>query len=742
VQVLCLRGFKDFKAGSERENIDPRQGEAIVLARPDPAAIADLIECAVRRQSFATAKKSREKATKPKGEAADTAQRASAGIQALLDRISKQSAVVAGCCHKPHPSCRDVTLALVARYRQCWRPRGYSRGELLHSATLWPGEELTIEIFNWDRRRIERERSSETAREFSETGTFTVRASHEVVAAMQLKLTAGVEGKVGAEVSLEELDIPADVDGNIGANASTEITTSITSTTNRLSEATRTASAVLRESRKTRIVETEELGSEARTTRKLKNINPCHTLSFFTFEVLEEFEVSIDLAGIEYVVLVPIPELRQIDLDWVLCHEFPLRGMLLDPIYTSGFDAAKKLKSAQIFRDHAAPLLSPPAIPPAAGANDGVSGRPGMTVPDSIKDFVRPLVEDIRDAAARLRAAAYDENDVLTLLNPFANPDARDASEEDVSKALTKAFVVSVFPGIFNRVDELEAKLDRDGRALAQALAAFCRQVYSSGLINTASRPLKLEALPLLLFPYDDEGLVAAVDFANVQIKDLQPALAVETGAATLPATGAASESAPAAGEPRQTVDGLVDERYGLDALADAQVEFDRLVCHLKQFSDHYLSTIFGSMGRKGINALLSACPQARTVVEPQLLGFHGDSAIFRLRGYLQRRLGNEHLDELVNEIRIELRKQEFDCITLPTTGTVTIPQLGGCEACEDSVARKQVAEADHAVALARQAEAEANRLAERLASTPPLLDDPHHPVSALNVHLTQDGEA
>jgi hypothetical protein len=71
---------------------------------------------------------------------------------------------------------KAVPLGLLLTYRQTWTPKGYSRGALLNSFSLAPGEELTLEVFNWDRARLEQERSVENSRD--STLTASVRGTH------------------------------------------------------------------------------------------------------------------------------------------------------------------------------------------------------------------------------------------------------------------------------------------------------------------------------------------------------------------------------------------------------------------------------------------------------------------------------------------------------------------------------------------------------------------------------------
>ena len=201
------------------------------------------------------------------------------------------------------PLAQDIELALILHYRQCWHPRGYLRGELLNSLSLAPGEELKVEFFSWDRHRIERERASDASRESSVTGSVTSRASLEVVNNVQFKIEVGSHSKAGASLALDSLEIPVDVNGEVGSNFQSELAGAVTTTSQTLNEATLTATNAVRASHKTRVVEVSETGAESRSTRTIRNENRCHTINYDYFEILERWQVTLDIVGADRVML-------------------------------------------------------------------------------------------------------------------------------------------------------------------------------------------------------------------------------------------------------------------------------------------------------------------------------------------------------------------------------------------------------------------------------------------------------
>ena len=735
VQIARLLGVEGFEK-KKAVRRGPVDGRPLVAAGADPELVRDMIFCAMAANLSDIKPGS---ANGLLGAATDLTQM----IWADYKNEQLRRCRVAG-----HPACKDVELALVINYRQCWKPVGYTRGELLNSLSLAPGEELTVEFFTWDRHKIERERSLETARESNESGTVTSRASMEVVSNVGFKVGAGADASVNGSVALKDMDIPVDLGGEIGANFSTEMTFGLTTTSNRLNEATRSASNTLRAMRKTRVAETHEFGSETRNTRKIKNENFCHTINYDYFEILEHYEVTVQVVGADYVALVPLPHPGPINAAWILCHEHPLRRYLLDIVYEAGFDAAKLIRTADIFRSQSEQTAAP-AVPPPAPADSSGSGSDSDSVDDPLKDHLAPLVDEIVAAADRLKSASLSGDDIGDLFSWYQS--TRERAFKKAQKYATRKYVESVFPGIFDRIDDLSDYDDLNGHQLAQRIDLFNQQVLETGLMSAVTRPLKLEALPLLVFGWDDEGLIGALDYAAAAVADLRPALTAQiAGESTLPGVPTpdddGADSIAASTEP--TIDDIIDDRFGLENIAAARVELDRLLCHIEENWNYYLGVSYTAKGLQGWLEVLDGCPQIRPYVEPRLLGIRDGYAIFPLTNRASQMWKIDDVREIVGRVSEAVRDDEPLKVILPTHGTVLESRLGECDACEgfirdhrteDVNLKKQ--EVALATAKARQADAEADRYEARLNAAPPMLDDPDPETEPrIVVRLDSDG--
>lgn len=722
-QLVRLFGVQDFEKSSKPVK-ELRGAETLYAALADVAYLERILRCGMLH-------------TASEKEDLNT-------IQANASELAGQSWLglrETRRCRKL-PLAQDVELALVLHYRQCWHPQGYLRGELLNSLSLAPGEELKVEFFTWDRQRIERERTSDASRESSVTGSVTSRASLEVVNNLQFKIGVGAHGKVGAGLSLESLDLPVDINGEVGANFQSELGGAVTTTSQTLNEATLTATNVIRASQKTRIVEVSEIGAETRSTRTIRNENRCHTINYDYFEIVERWQVTLDLVNAELVARVPLPDIGSIDAAWLLCNEWPLRRHLLDPIYEAGFEAARMVEAERRFRDL---VTVPPSVPPVAPSTEAPPG--GATPPpDHLGDELRVLLQRIRSARqslGNLEFLSSDWEDLFTFNTNRVNRATRKAT-----RIATRDFILSVYPGLFQLIDELHTHRNSPGRELYQRFSIFMQQVIAQGVMNIIARPVKWEAYPVLALGYNDDGLIGALDAADHRIKELRPAINAQASAdIILPTAGAsgsasAGEAASAIAAP-QSIHELVDQQFGFKALAEAQVELERLICHISHNLNHYLTLLYLEKGVAAWDEILDASPHARDVVELRVLAIQDGYALFPLRRKVQRARMGAAIRKMVEEFRQDMRKF-VSCVTLPTHGTVLESRLGECDACEPFIQQHRqfdlalkAEEVKQAGERTRQEQAESQRLEVRLNQAPPLLDkDPKTP-AVIHVELS-----
>jgi hypothetical protein len=182
-------------------------------------------------------------------------------------------------------------------YQQEWRHEGFTLGELTSSMSLLPGEELTIEVSSFQRTRseIQSEEDVTTRRQLEVDQKNTdERACTNAVAAnngWSLSASASVSYPV-ASASLS-----ASAYGNSSERAEQN--------TRHLSEVTTRAVDDISSRRAVKVTQTAESGSETTTTRRLRNPNPCQTVTFNFFQVIKLYDVQIRLLDDRPTLLLP-----------------------------------------------------------------------------------------------------------------------------------------------------------------------------------------------------------------------------------------------------------------------------------------------------------------------------------------------------------------------------------------------------------------------------------------------------
>jgi hypothetical protein len=240
-------------------------------------------------------------------------------------------------------------LGLYLPFEQSWALQGYTRGRMVKSFSLAPGEEQTVEIYTWDRQKSALESTStaeaEQTTEAAGTRRDALDVSQDVARQTGFQMSTG--GKVGFSVAKV-----VNVDMNQSINATTNTNDHAATASHSIAEATTRASGKVRSSRTVKVTESREFGSEERVTRKLRNTNGFHTLNVPFFEILANYRVTTAMRTneVKLVVLMPDPlqakaqpQDRRFGRGSVRQHERALRLALLDRELEPGFDAARML---------------------------------------------------------------------------------------------------------------------------------------------------------------------------------------------------------------------------------------------------------------------------------------------------------------------------------------------------------------------------------------------------------------
>jgi hypothetical protein len=634
--------------------------------------------------------------------------------------------------NRSHPPRYEI--GFISEYEQVWDLVGYSRGGLVSSLTLAPEEEFTIEVFSWDRSRLEQESSETTETERSVETSSLARVSAQLNS--ELTETTDRDANVGLGVPLPIGPVNVEASGQAGVSNS--ITQSIKSTVDTISETTRRASERFKSTTQVKVVQTRETGSETRVTRRIRNPNRGRTLTVHCFEVMEHYKITTKLLRAEkFVLLAEVPQPRRIDIYFVLAHEEKLQRALLGPTFLPGFAAAKKLLAQRYF-DHRSEIK---AEMEAAQAKARGDAAPAADPP------VVSIAKNLRKKLDRMITL-----DLVAEIGTLANSYLPGNSIEQKEKAEAEEAIgifnfwikfKTVTPGVDSRAREFVDEIPREGSVEPQkayeALSALTAGLDDEWLttIKMIAASLVTTSLAFNLMPAFPWLAPVLLQFAMIENNLGVPSL-IERAKQAGRAYEANLQQPPPPTDPNNDKGQKMmppPQLFSMQELSLADAEFKKLVLHLEANRVYYMNSIFAQQDANVRYETLEALG-IHTFVENRLLGFLGSRAVFPLR-----------VENLEDEARDYLQKQLTDKlstllatvgpvtedVSLPTNGLHMESVLGQCEALEpflkdsrDIELALRRAQVDRAVAAAEVERAEAARLKARLTTNPPLLDNPY----------------
>ena len=110
------------------------------------------------------------------------------------------------------PKLPRYDIGLFTTFEQTWTLAGYSRGSLVNSITLAPQEEITIEIFTFDRRKVEEERTLTT--EFERNTDVSAMNTITSTIAREFAENSHLAGDLGLGLPIPAGEIPVNLDAS------------------------------------------------------------------------------------------------------------------------------------------------------------------------------------------------------------------------------------------------------------------------------------------------------------------------------------------------------------------------------------------------------------------------------------------------------------------------------------------------------------------------------------------------
>ncbi|WP_130447940.1 hypothetical protein [Kribbella rubisoli] len=651
---------------------------------------------------------------------------------------------------------KGLPVALFLPWKQEWRFTGLSRGNLLSSIALAPREERVIRMYSWERRSKALEQSTETETEMQQDYTSTTRDTDDVLREMTSNQKFNSQFGADFEASYSPGIASIKVGANLDLSQELGLQQVTKASTQHLTETVHRASARVRSRRITKITESSESVTGEDVVRRIVNYNDCRTMTLDYFEQLAHYTITtkFEKERLRVVVMIDNPLRTTPFTNLTLrTNETALRQSLLNPELGDGFAAARLLASYENAWLEAARVASESkkvAELDKERAKDTTTTPPVTKPENPYKDQVLKAAKDVRDAAKKLQATTIDA--ALIMIGAHIKPLpymiaagqywlwstlAAAKLGASVTDALTTIAAITGDPSLDDarrlndafgagRVQELSrlASLpdnEKEDLALAGAIHRFQAAPWDWAWWSGSCRDNGL-------YTPNDAGLVGAMTRMTDALGKYE---AKESEGDALLQGQQMVQKANEEQAAANWVDKL-EMKYGLDVVADAQERQTALLTHLHDHKDYYHYVLFQALPPGEQLKLLTANAAELRVgfFEPRVVAYNGDQLAIPLTPTGQNELAKfvedaqESLAEAAEEAQAAADKMVPEEVIIPTAGLVVETSMGKCSACEPHREQMHSLEARSATALARQAEAEADRRDKLLATTPPKLGE------------------
>jgi hypothetical protein len=664
-----------------------------------------------------------------------------------------------------------VTLAVYFEWVQEWTLKGFSRGRLLHSLSMGPQEETTIELFTWDRRKRTLEQSSLTETEESVEDEEKTQDATEVY--RELTKKDEFQWKAGGELDAQynggtvNVKLKAQAEAQDKTNAE-DVTKN---TTKAIQEGVRKAAAKVKTSRSSKISESTEIGREERITRKVRNPNMTHTLNLDYYEVMTHYEIetSFNEDGMRFCAMIRNPLSREtFPPEFIRRNEAALRDAMLDRGLVAGFDALRLMRARQVAiielaekkrRRQTEPVPSSPGKekePPAAqvAAEESAANNYLTTLRQASQGLLSDgLIGGLQNA---LRSLADNQPSLGT---KKGSPRAVDLDQG--KRYLAQQLFLRYYSQLAQKLGELAGaqgslSIREWGPKLAPIMPSASEQPRPSQL-NLESMEVKEGAVVEVVRPFVGNtlgiphwpwwwgeirrvGLMEPEDAGAGAIVEQFP----KVYKAFLDSEGrksAADEGKAAVQQAQQTQDQLSDEDrleadFPLRDYAMAKERAEVLEEHLKEHKEHYSFALFRALPpQEQLDHIERAMSSINTGFDP---GFYQPRVVSQIGSHLLVPLNHEVIpkaDELLDILKERIAVEpEKETVLLPSPGMTIDARLGQCSAGEEFIEDSRGLDLDLRRAQLRQAQAEADRLEKRVENDE--LDDPKPQASRLQLEI------
>ena len=218
----------------------------------------------------------------------------------------------------------STNYGVMLTYRQTWEPKDYQVGDLISTVPLAPKEVRRYEAKQVVRRnRLQKELEDIQTSRSSESQD-TSRADAEIV--RQARNRTSFEQTANATINVGMFQ------GEFGTRFGIEAEKSSSDTKRNFREAVAKAAEEYKRQRRLEIETTDTTEMENTSGGEISNPNDEITVTYMFYELQRQFLVSERMQSLTPVVLVAreVPSPDEVDVDWLLAHDWIIRRVLLD----------------------------------------------------------------------------------------------------------------------------------------------------------------------------------------------------------------------------------------------------------------------------------------------------------------------------------------------------------------------------------------------------------------------------
>ncbi len=633
------------------------------------------------------------------------------------------------------------SIGIYVSYEQEWKHLGYTRGELIKSLELAPGETFTLEYHYWDKSIIKTEDELSTELDLKSSSTLTQRDTKQILDELTTNNQLHLNGREGGNIKIP--DTPIGLDAGVDGGISTQLQPHVSNSINNMTESIVNISNDFKQNRKVRVEETRISGVENKQTRVVANTNRCHTLQFNYFEIISNYEILNRVADIRPCILLPYRVIcdnkiltpETIDYYFILCNENVLKSTLLDKVFLPGFEAAKKIASFQklkeLFKDELNNSTSEQTSTSGVNWEEDFANYRKQIIDDynEIKKSAKPFIDfsnsldlsntddtqtKVIEFIIYLLDHPKESKHLLYLISLYMKPDVLNAlqtlkesqGKEAPEKAMADFFakinendfqyldpvsreISSFFQafGVPNEAADLlagivEFFLSTEATAVAGAIIGTIIEpgigtIIGAGIGAAVGLLLNTGGTLLVSFLKDDAGLHNDVQTAHSYFENTK-----------LTPTGAVNENVSRNSKDNSTESQpkFLTDFVSITEISDDYMELDRLICHLKCNFEYYNQALWLSKDTDYRTQFLIKLGLINFVTN-EVLGFSNGLVAFGIKdiSFLKNIIDIKAFQSNLSKLKTEA-KDITSKITIPTSSTILNSQLGVCDLCESYI--------------------------------------------------------